>query len=93
MTPPPDLSTLSHAEKDALIASLFARLAEALDRIAALEAQSRGIDQASEDPRQLVQTAFTRAENQSSGACGRSPSAQEPAWRGADAASEPGSPH
>jgi transposase len=39
VTPPPDLSTLSHAEKDALIASLFARLAEALDRIAALEAR------------------------------------------------------
>jgi transposase len=37
VTPPPDLSTLSHAEKDALIASLFARLAAARDRIAALE--------------------------------------------------------
>jgi transposase len=39
VTPLPDLSTLSHAEKDTLIASLFARLAEALDRIVALEAR------------------------------------------------------
>ena len=39
MTPPPDLNALSHAEKDTLIAALFARLAEAQERIAALEAR------------------------------------------------------
>jgi transposase len=37
--PPSDLNTLSHAEKDTLIAALFARLAEALERITALEAR------------------------------------------------------
>ena len=35
MNPPPDLSTLSHAEKDTLIAALFAALADAHERIAA----------------------------------------------------------
>ena len=35
MTPPPDLDTLSHAEKDTLIAALFAALADANERIAA----------------------------------------------------------
>ena len=39
MTQPPDLSTLSHAEKDALILALFARLNAARERIAALEAR------------------------------------------------------
>ncbi|MDR3538645.1 MAG: hypothetical protein P4L71_19270 [Acetobacteraceae bacterium] len=39
MTPPADLNTLSHAEKDTLIATLFARLAESLERIVALEAR------------------------------------------------------
>jgi transposase len=39
VTPPSDLNTLSHAEKDTLIAALFARLAEALERITALEAR------------------------------------------------------
>ena len=39
MTPPSDLNTLSHAEKDTLIAALFERLAAALERIAVLEAQ------------------------------------------------------
>jgi transposase len=39
VTPPPDLDTLSHAEKDTLIAALFARLTEALDRIAAQDAR------------------------------------------------------
>jgi hypothetical protein len=32
----PDLSKLSHAEKDALILALFARLTEAQEKIAAL---------------------------------------------------------
>ena len=35
MTPPSDLSALSHAEKDTLISALFAALADARDRIAA----------------------------------------------------------
>jgi transposase len=39
VTPPPDLTVLSDAEKDTLIAALFARLAETLERIAALEAR------------------------------------------------------
>ena len=39
MTQPPDLNALSHAEKDALIAALFARLAEALERIAVQDAR------------------------------------------------------
>ena len=39
MTPPPDLSRLSHAEKDALILSLFALLSQAHEKIAALEAR------------------------------------------------------
>jgi transposase len=39
VTSPPDLDALSHAEKDTLILALFARLSEALERIAALEAR------------------------------------------------------
>lgn len=39
MTLPADLSALSHAEKDALIALLFARVTESLEMIAALEAR------------------------------------------------------
>ena len=35
----PDLSKLSHAEKEALILALFARLAEAQEKIAAQDAQ------------------------------------------------------
>ena len=48
MTPPPDLSTLSHAEKDALILGLFAQLAAAHERIAALEAR---IDELTRPPK------------------------------------------
>ena len=39
MTQPPDLSKLSHGEKDALILALFARLNAAHERIAVLEAR------------------------------------------------------
>ena len=39
MTAPPDLSRLSHAEKDALILSLFALLSQAHEKIAVLEAR------------------------------------------------------
>jgi transposase len=39
VTPPPDLSKLSHAEKDALILALFARLNAAHERITVLEAR------------------------------------------------------
>jgi len=39
VTVPPDLSKLSHAEKDALILALLAQLAAAHERIAALEAR------------------------------------------------------
>jgi transposase len=48
VTPPPDLSTLSHAEKDALILGLFAQLAAAHERIAALEAR---IDELTRPPK------------------------------------------
>ena len=39
MTRPPDLSALSHAEKDALILALFDRLTVQDERITALEAR------------------------------------------------------
>jgi transposase len=39
VTSPPDLSTLSHAEKDTLILALFAQLAAAHERIAVLDAR------------------------------------------------------
>jgi transposase len=39
VTPPPDLSTLSHAEKDTLILALFAQLAAAHERIAVQDAR------------------------------------------------------
>lgn len=48
MTPPADLSKLSHAEKDALILALVAELAAAQDRIAAVEAR---LDQLSRPPK------------------------------------------
>ena len=40
----PDLSKLSHAEKDRLILALFARLAEAQDRIAAQDARIAALE-------------------------------------------------
>jgi transposase len=39
VTSPPDLSTLSHAEKDTLILALFAQLTAAHQRIAAQDAR------------------------------------------------------
>jgi len=39
VTSPPDLSSLSHAEKDTLILALFAQLAAAHERIAAQDAR------------------------------------------------------
>ena len=39
MTSPPDLSKLSHAEKDTLTLALFAQLAAAHERIAAQDAR------------------------------------------------------
>jgi len=39
VTPPADLNALSHAEKDALIATLFARLGEAVERMAVQDAR------------------------------------------------------
>jgi transposase len=44
VTPPADLNALSHAEKDALIAALFARLAEALERIAVQDARIAALE-------------------------------------------------
>jgi transposase len=41
---PPDLSRLSHADKDALIVSLLARLAEVLERIAAQDARIAALE-------------------------------------------------
>ena len=48
MSPALDLSNLSHAEKDALILSLSARLEEALKLIAALQAR---IDELTRPPK------------------------------------------
>ena len=68
MTQPPDLSKLSHAEKDALILALFARLNAAHERIAiqdtriaALEARQR-TDPAAEDARQVLEAAVAGTE-------------------------------
>jgi transposase len=44
VTPPADLNALSHAEKDALIAALFARLADAVERIAAQDARIAALE-------------------------------------------------
>jgi transposase len=44
VTSPPDLSTLSHAEKDTLILALFAQLAAAHERIAAQDARIRALE-------------------------------------------------
>jgi transposase len=44
VTPPPDLTVLSHAEKDTLIAALFARLCEALERIAVQDARIAALE-------------------------------------------------
>jgi len=41
---PPDLVTLSHAEKDALILALFAQLASARERIAAQDARIAALE-------------------------------------------------
>ena len=44
MTPRPDLSSLSHAEKDALILALFEQLASAQQTIAAQEARIAALE-------------------------------------------------
>ena len=44
MTPPPDLTVLSHAEKDTLIAALLARLGEALERITVQDARIAALE-------------------------------------------------
>ena len=94
MTPPPDLSKLSHAEKDALILALIVQLAAAQERIAAQDARiagtggaARRTDPPAEDPGQLVQATLTGPEA-GSPAAGRSPRPQEPARCGPDTASE-----
>ncbi|MDX1425470.1 MAG: IS66 family transposase [Kiloniellales bacterium] len=43
MTPPPDFSALSSSEKDALIATLLARVEELVARVAALEAENAAL--------------------------------------------------
>ena len=50
MTQPPNLSKLSHAEKDALILALFAQLNAAHERIAALEARLNELTQPPKTP-------------------------------------------
>jgi len=50
VTPPPDLSKLSSAGKDALILALMAQLAAAQQRIAALEAQVAALTQPPKGP-------------------------------------------
>ena len=44
MFSPPDLTELSHAEKDALIVALFAQLAAAHERIAAQDARIAALE-------------------------------------------------
>ena len=43
MTPPPDLTLLSHSEKDALITALLARIDALVVRVAALEAETAAL--------------------------------------------------
>ena len=43
MTPPPDLTLLSHSEKDALITALLARIDALVARVAALEAETAAL--------------------------------------------------
>jgi transposase len=50
VSPAPDLSKLSHADKDALILALMAQLAAAAQRIAALEAQVAALTQPPKGP-------------------------------------------
>ena len=86
----------SHAEKDALIAALTARLALADEsiaaqdaRIAALEARLQPTGPAAEDPRQFIEAALARTEGGPLGTFRRSPAAAKPPRCRADAASEP----
>ena len=53
MTAAPDLTTLSHAEKDALIVALFRQLAAAEARIAALEARIDELTHPPKTPQQV----------------------------------------
>ena len=50
MNPPPDLSKLSHVDKDALILALMAKLEAAEQRIAALEVQVAALTQPPKTP-------------------------------------------
>ena len=50
MPTPPDLSKLNHSEKDALILALFAQLASAHEKIAALEARVGELTQPPKTP-------------------------------------------
>ena len=98
MTPPSDLSTLSHAEKDTLIAALFAALADAHERIAAQDVRivslEARIGELTRPPKNPGNSSKPPSQGQkTNGPEPDSPAAQKPAWRGPDAASEPGSRH
>ena len=71
MPAPPDLSGLSHAEKDALILALFAQLAVAHERIAVLEARL-------DDLRRPAKTPDNSSKPPSAGQKANHPSADRP---------------
>ena len=86
----PAPAQLTHAEKDALIASLTARLALADQRIAAQDERIATLEARLNHPRQLVEAAVAGPEARPSSARHGSPTTQEPPRCRADAASAPG---
>ena len=90
---PPDLSQLTHPEKDALILVLAEELAAAQERIATQDARIAALEARldalppGEDAGQFVQAALARPE--AGPPVNRAPATQEPPRRRADAASEP----
>ena len=94
----PAPAQLTHAEKDALIASLTARLALADqriaaqdERIAALEARLNQQTRPPKTPGQLVEAAVAGTQARACSARHGSPTTQEPPRCRADATSAPGS--
>jgi hypothetical protein len=78
---PPDLTRLSPEEKDALILALFAQLAAAHDKIAALEAR---LDELTRPPKTPDNSSKPPSQGQKPKSPGRRgpPAAQEPPRRG-----------
>ena len=59
MTSPPDLSRLSHADKDALIRALFAQLHGLAERVKALEAENAALRERLNLPAKTPQNSST----------------------------------